>query len=173
MQLNIDLIALGARLLTVASIFILLKTLARGIFMHAVLFLPATFAHELAHLLLGVLFRAQPVGFSIWPKKVAPGRYMLGHVAFGSLTWWKKLPVATAPLPLLLLFPLGCWLVHASLAMPGPQWVILLYCLAAAQCFAGCWPSSQDWALASTAIYVLLALGSIGLIAYFWFAASA
>lgn len=164
MQTDIDLIALAARLFTVVSILVLLKTLARGVFLHALLNLPATLAHELAHLLLGVLFRAQPVGFSIWPKQVAPGRYMLGHVVFLNLTWWKTLPVATAPL--LILFPLGSWLVHTSLSVAGPQWLVLLYCLGAAQCFAGCWPSSQDWALARTSIYILLTLIVFGAIAY-------
>ena len=108
MNYSIELYALAARLVLVATMYVLMRTFSRWAYFHALLWLPATVAHEAAHFLLGVVFGAQPVGFSIWPRRV-PGtnRYILGHVSFADLSWWKKLPVAIAPL--LLLLPLGCW----------------------------------------------------------------
>ena len=165
MNYSIELYALAARLVLVATMYVLMRTFSRWAYFHALLWLPATVAHEAAHFLLGVVFGAQPVGFSIWPRRV-PGtnRYILGHVSFADLSWWKKLPVAIAPL--LLLLPLGCWLIFVSLASVRPQWVNLLFCYAALQCFVGCWPSKEDWVQARCAIYVVLGLIAMMVVGY-------
>lgn len=154
-ELLIDPILLMTRLVLVASMFILVRSFARWSYVHALLCLPATMFHELAHLLVGILLRAQPVGFSLLPKRV-PGvnGLVTGHVSFANLTWWRALPVATAPLYLLL--PAGLWLVMASLHVDDAG--KLLWCFGALQCFMGAWPSSEDWRLARTTIYVLLAI---------------
>ena len=167
---SIDLFALSARLLMLGAMYVLMRTLSRWPYVSALLWFPGTFAHEMAHLLVGILFRAKPVGVSLWPRRI-PGtnHFILGHVAFMNLTWWKKLPVATAPL--WLLFPWGCWIVLDSLQMPRemPREMpaVLLYCFVALQCFVGAWPSSQDWALARPALYVLMGLFLTGLACYF------
>lgn len=165
MQENLEPLSVAARLFMVASMGLLLKTLSRTAYVHAFLWLPATAAHELAHVLTGVLLRAKPVGLSLWPRRV-PGtdRVILGHVQFANLSWWRKLPVATAPLYLLL--PLALWLVWYSLEVKSTGWVSIAYCYAALQSFAGSWPSSEDWALARTTIYVLLVVAALGALAY-------
>lgn len=86
MNYSIELYALAARLVLVATMYVLMRTFSRWAYFHALLWLPATVAHEAAHFLLGVVFGAQPVGFSIWPRRV-PGtnRYILGHVSFADL----------------------------------------------------------------------------------------
>ena len=77
--------------------------------------------------------------------------------------------MATAPL--LLLFPLGCWIVLDSLqvtgVVPREMSAILVYCFVALQCFVGAWPSPQDWALARPALYVLMGLFLAGWVSYF------
>ena len=93
---------LFARLLLMASMYVLLKTLSRSIWLHALVWWPATVMHELSHFLLGVVLRARPVGMSLWPRRIAgTNQLQLGHVAFADLRWWKALPVAIAPLMLL------------------------------------------------------------------------
>jgi hypothetical protein len=47
----------------------------------ALLSLPGTIAHELTHLIVGLLLHAQPHGFSVWPRP-------RGNVAIGALLWW-------------------------------------------------------------------------------------
>lgn len=59
-----------------------------------------TFLHETAHYLVGLILLARPVSFSVFPKKTAAG-YTLGTVQFVNLTWWNAIPVAMAPLLLL------------------------------------------------------------------------
>ena len=163
---SIDLFALSARLLMLGAMYVLMRTLSRWPYVSALLWFPGTFAHEMAHLLVGILFRAKPVGVSLWPRRIlGTNHFILGHVAFANLNWWKKLPVATAPL--LLLFPLGCWIVLDSLQVPREMPAVLLYCFVALQCFVGAWPSSQDWALARPALYVLMGLFLAGLACYF------
>ncbi len=170
MTQSIDLYALSARLLMLGAMYVLMRTFSRWPYVSALLWFPGTFAHEMAHLVVGILFRAKPVGVSLWPRRI-PGtnHFILGHVAFANLNWWKKLPVATAPL--LLLFPLGCWIVLDSLqvtgVVPREMSAILIYCFVALQCFVGAWPSPQDWALARPALYVLMGLFLAGWVSYF------
>ncbi len=166
MSQSIDLYTFSVRLLMLAAMYVLLRAFSRWPYLSALLWFPATFAHELSHLLIGMLLRAKPVGVSLWPRRI-PGTnsFILGHVAFMNLTWWKKLPVATAPL--WLLFPLGCWIVLDSLQVPREMPALLLYCFVALQCVVGSWPSPQDWALARPALYVLMGLFLAGLACYF------
>jgi hypothetical protein len=50
----------------------------------ALLSLPGTIAHELAHFVVGLLLLAKPRGFSIWPR--AQGNtWRLGSVSFGNI----------------------------------------------------------------------------------------
>lgn len=157
MNHSYDLLAVASRLAMVASMYVLLRTFSRWTWLYIALRLPGTVAHEFSHLLFGLIFHAQPVGISFWPRRV-PGtnNFVLGHVSFRNLNWWKKLPVATAPL--LILFPLGCWLVLASLSGAHTPAATLLICFGAVQCFIGCWPSAHDWLLARTGIYVVIGL---------------
>lgn len=152
----------------VLSLYILLRSFSHYAYFYAALTLPGTAAHEISHLLVGIFLRAKPVGFSLVPhRKPGSTSFVLGQVAFANLNWWKKLPVATAPL--LILFPLGCWFVLDSLSAPRSQEMNFLSCYAALQCFTGCWPSSTDWALARTTIYVLLGVFALVVLSYFVF----
>ena len=67
MNYSIELYALAARLVLVATMYVLMRTFSRWAYFHALLWLPATVAHEAAHFLLGVVFGAQPVGFPFGP----------------------------------------------------------------------------------------------------------
>lgn len=77
----------------------------------AVLSLPGTFSHELAHLVVGSLLLAKPTGFSLWPKRAAAG-WVLGSVSFRKINMFNGAFVALAPL---LLLPLA-WLCLTDLA---------------------------------------------------------
>jgi hypothetical protein len=55
--------------------------------------------HETAHLLVGLLFRAAPTGFSIFPRRHGNG-WQLGSVRFSRITAFNAVPVALAPLSL-------------------------------------------------------------------------
>ena len=162
---NLELTPILARVFVTASMYVLLRTFSRSPYAHALIWWPATVLHEASHFLLGVVLRAKPVGFSLWPKRV-PGtnRFILGHVAFANLNWWKKLPVVTAPL---LLLPSGIWLILKSLQAPHTQAVNLLFSFCSLQCLVGCWPSPEDWAHARTTIYVIFGVSIVGLGAFF------
>lgn len=65
-----------------------------------------TIFHEVSHFLVGKILLAKPTDFSLVPHKVEEsGRkyYVLGHVSFSKLNWFNSLPVAMAPLLLLLI----------------------------------------------------------------------
>ncbi len=113
----------------------------------AALTLPATVLHEFAHWLVGYCLAAQPVNFSLWPKRVSATSWRLGAVGFTRLRWWNGGAVALAPL---------LWvLVLTAIFKKAPQLPQLLNLKIA--CLAGfgivwLWiavaPSRSDWALA-------------------------
>jgi len=64
----------------------------------AFLFLPGTIAHEGAHWLAAFLCNGQPGSFSIWPKRLENGNWVLGTVSIKNLTWYNGLFIGLAPL---------------------------------------------------------------------------
>lgn len=65
-----------------------------------------TIFHELAHFIVGKILLAKPTNFSLIPHKIEESGkkyYVLGHVGFSKLNWFNSLPVAMAPLLLLLI----------------------------------------------------------------------
>src|SRR5262249_1418580 len=109
----------------------------------AILSLPGTLAHELAHFIVGALLLAKPRGFSVWPKAV--GRtWKLGSVSFGNISLLNGAFVALAPLFLL---PIA-WLCLVHLLLPlwndrRWAWWLLAGYLCATMVFAAL-PSFQD-----------------------------
>lgn len=112
---------------------------------------PATIVHELSHFIVGVLLQARPVGFSVIPKRSATG-WTLGEVRFSDLGPFNTIPVAMAPL--LIMLPVAVWM---STALPCP--FLPGHALGVAELLLGCWPSPQDWRLAGRSLFVLAFIG--------------
>lgn len=125
--------------------------------------LPATAAHELAHWTVALLTGSRPSFPSLWPRR--HGTYWeLGSVEFSPGPFTAGL-VALAPL--WCLGPLAYWLWGAvsaqdSYVVQSAQGACIGYLL------LGCWPSSQDWAVA-----VRYPLGTLALLTalYVWLGA--
>lgn len=60
-----------------------------------------TFFHELAHLVFSIVLNGKPVKVSLLPEKTENG-YALGYVLNSNITWYNALPIALAPLTLLM-----------------------------------------------------------------------
>jgi hypothetical protein len=128
--------------------------------LYPLFWLPGTVAHELAHLLMGFVFMARPVSFSVIPSRTGDGSgWKLGEVGFTNLRWWNQLPVGLAPL--LLLPPLAAWLLLASLSSPLLSGPSALMKFAAIQCLVGAWPSPTDWGYAWRTVTLLLAASAL------------
>lgn len=121
----------------------------------AALALPGTLAHELAHFIVGLMLRAKPSGFSLWPKRSAKG-WRLGAVTFRRVGVLNGAFIALAPL---LLFPLG-WLCLMHLSVPAwaaahwLRWLLAGY-LTATLLYA-CVPSVTDIKLGGMSLLVYL-----------------
>lgn len=74
----------------------------QNLFLLSVFFLPATFFHELAHFFFGFITLANPVNFSIFPKKEGE-YYTLGSVNFNNINNFNALITGIAPVVLLVL----------------------------------------------------------------------
>ena len=147
-----------------AALVLIFYALLRGVrdsmWRIALLSLPGTIAHELAHYVVGALLLAKPRGFSIWPTE--QGRtWRLGSVSFGNIGLLNGAFVALAPLVLL---PIA-WLcvVHVLLPLWNDSqwgWWLLAGYLTATALFAAL-PSFQDLKLGGRSLLLYAALGGL------------
>ena len=157
---------MSLRALTLVGFFLLFRALKRWPYLYALVWWPSTLVHEISHFLVGLLLAAHPTRLSALPRRDAQThRWILGEVGFANLRWWNKLPVAIAPL--LLMLPLGLWLISTTLGMPYLSGPTLLLEWAALQCLVGCWPSATDWAHALSALLVLSGLAVLALLSLY------
>jgi len=123
-----------------------------------------TLCHELAHFSVGLLLGAEPIGFSIIPRRT--GRtWELGSVTFANLRWYNAAPAALAPL-LVLALPLAVawWRTRGAWTF-GPADLGLTLLLAPQ--FLSFWPSPVDWRLALRS-WPWVVLVIVTAIAVFW-----
>ncbi|WP_075796046.1 hypothetical protein [Massilia putida] len=135
---------------------------------HPVFFLfsaAGTFCHELAHFAVGLLLGAEPIGFTIIPRR--NGRtWELGSVSFANLRWYNAAPAALAPF-LVLLVPLTvAWWRTRTAWQFGPADLAMTLLLAPQ--FLAFWPSPVDWKLALRSWPYLLIIAAAALAAC-WF----
>jgi len=128
--------------------------------------LPGVILHELAHLLAGLLFRAQPESFNLIPQRRVDGRWTLGSVAFRRVTALNAVPIAFAPLALVplayLLFNIWFDWLTVSLANTLLLYGVLFILVANAL------PSRQDLRVAANWRSLLLYGASGALLWYLW-----
>ena len=141
----------------VVAFYVFLRGVRDRMWRVALLSLPGTIAHELAHLIVGFLVHAQPHGFSIWPRSVG-NAWMLGSVSFRNIGLLNGAFVALAPL---LLLPIA-WLCLIHVLMPlwieGQfGWWLLAGYLAATALFAAL-PSLQDIKLGGLSLLLYAAI---------------
>ncbi|HZI83060.1 MAG TPA: hypothetical protein VFF44_04050 [Casimicrobiaceae bacterium] len=151
----------------VIVVYVLLRATRHSMWGIALLALPGTVAHELAHLVVGSVLRAEPRAFSIWPRRSNTG-WTLGSVAFGKIGLLNGAFVTLAPLVLL---PLA-WLCLVHVLLPlwvegrWGWWVGGGY-LAATALFAAL-PSFQDLRVGAPSILIYVILGGLLLLAYIY-----
>jgi len=116
---------------------------------------PATLAHELMHLFVGLLTFGQPSGLRLIPARRASG-YALGSVTCHNVRWYNGLFIGLAPLLLLpLALVLLLWRAHtgATLDVIELGWSYTIACLVYASL-----PSWQDLRIAVASSWLILAL---------------
>lgn len=151
-------------IVAVAIAFLLMR-LARhaGMWVYAVVALPGTALHELAHFTLALVLGARPSFPSLIPQRTPRG-WRLGEVRFhaGRL---RAMCIALAPL---LLAPLALLWALVFLAPGEWPWYALHVWIVAASLQA-CLPSRTDWRIAMPAFLALVCV-VLGAVAawYFW-----
>lgn len=154
-------------ILLVSTLFLLARqSRAAPILVICLTRLPGVILHELAHLLAGILFRAQPESFNLMPQRRGDGRWTLGSVVFRRVTALNAVPIALAPLALV---PLACllyffWFDWLAVSLVNTLLLyVVMYLLT-----ANALPSSQDLRVAANWRSLLLYGGLGALLWYFW-----
>jgi hypothetical protein len=130
-----------------------------GMWIYALVALPGTLAHELAHFIVASILFAHPRFPSLIPIRIERGGWRLGAVAFRA-DYARALPIAMAPLALapLALWWAGTFLHTASWPLYGLHvWVVAAMMTASV-------PSRADFKLALPALIALIAAGVIVLL---------
>ena len=129
-----------------AAMLWVLNQAKRSFWLCALLALPGTLCHETCHWLVGKLLNAQPVHFTVLPRREGHG-FVLGAVAFRHLRWYNAFFVGMAPLLLLpLAYGLLLWRLGSHPTMDWPEAATLF--LLANLVFAAL-PSWQDVRIAA------------------------
>jgi hypothetical protein len=135
-----------------------------GMWIYAIVALPGTFAHELAHFVVALVLGAKPSFPSMIPTRTQRG-WRLGSVAF-RVGYVRALPIALAPL---LLAPLALWWV-VWLMHPASWPLYGLHVWIVAALLTASLPSTTDLKLALPALSVVIAIVVIAAIVWtVWF----
>lgn len=142
-----------------AAMLWVLNLARRSFWLCALLALPGTLCHESCHWLVGQLLNAQPVHFTVLPRREGHG-FVLGAVAFRHLRWYNAFFVGMAPLLLLpLAYGLLLWRLGSQPTLGWPEAALLF--LLANLVFAAL-PSWQDLRIAARSpIGWLLLVGAL------------
>lgn len=139
----------------VAALVLLLIASRRFGALFLVTSFPVTVAHELTHLLAGLVSNGRPSQLRLLPRRSTTG-YVLGSVTCSNVRWYNGLIIGLAPL---LLLPVAAALMlwrtraGADVALAELPWLYLIACLAYASL-----PSWQDLRVAATSSWLLLVL---------------
>jgi hypothetical protein len=127
---------------------------------YAVIALPGTLAHELAHYLVALILFAKPSFPSLLPQRSEHG-WRLGSVAFraGLL---RSVPIALAPL---LLAPLALYWAATFLA-PATWPLLALHAWIVGALVSACLPSKADFKIALPALLIIAVIAGLA-----WFLA--
>lgn len=144
-------------ILLVAGMLLLIRLAHRlGMWTYALVAMPGTFAHELAHYLVATVLMAKPSFPSLIPQRQEHG-WRLGSVAFRA-GWLRSLPIALAPFALL---PLALWWA-ATWMQPAAGFTYFLQAWIVAALVSASLPSAADFRIALPALGVI----GLGVLAY-------
>ena len=146
-------------LLLVAATIILLNQARRSLWLLSIVALPGTFAHELAHFVVGCVLLAKPASLSVWPKREG-NTYLLGSVTFGGVGIFNGVFVALAPLLLLLPAAYGCFLMAVTAWRTDAYPVWAAWGVLAGNFLYGSIPSDTDVKLGLTSMLFYAVTGA-------------
>ncbi len=134
----------------VAGSLLLLRASSRlGMWPYALLAMPGTLAHELAHYLVALALYAKPDFPSLVPQRTLHG-WRLGSVTFRA-GLVRALPIALAPFALL---PLALWWA-VTLMAPAAGAIYFVHGWIVAALVSASLPSSADFKIALPALAVI------------------
>ena len=117
-----------------------------SMWLSALVNIPGTFLHELMHYVVGAFLNAQPVNFTVFPRKNTMGDYVMGSVSFKNITYYNAIPASMAPL---LLLPIGFYLNRYFLPTMQPTFFnYIIYILFQTIIIENAIPSRKDFKIA-------------------------
>ena len=125
--------------------------------LRAIFVLPGTIIHELLHLIVGFIFNAKPLYFSIWPRQDGPNKWTLGAVGFENIRWYNGAPVGLAPL----IAPIIAILFAPTASNWKPDILDIQYWFISTPMLTMCMPSRTDLKISLASAIPLFICGAI------------
>jgi hypothetical protein len=147
---------------TLVALAIIRLSRHAGMWIYALVALPGTLAHELAHFIVALVLFAHPRFPSLIPVRMERGGWRLGAVAFRA-NFARAMPIAMAPMALA---PLALW--WAGTFLHAATWPLYgLHAWVVAAMITASVPSREDFKLALPALIALVAIAVI-VLAILW-----
>jgi len=91
------------KVIIISSIVVILfifKHIKTNFVLYSIFTFPATFIHEVSHLLMSLILNGQPISFKVFPKRIEKKDmvyYELGSVTSTNITWYNSLFIGLSP----------------------------------------------------------------------------
>ena len=148
----------------IVIILFIFKHIKTNFVLYSVFTFPATFIHELSHLITSIISNGRPISFKVFPKRIERDNmiyYELGSVTSTNITWYNSLFIGLSPF----LLWIGAYFLYISisgdiLTINNTIKIVLIALL-----IEGGFPSIPDYKIAFSKSFVYF--GILGVLIYF------
>lgn len=149
----------------VLVILYIFKYIKFNFIIYSIFTFPATFMHEISHLIISILLNGRPISMKIFPKRIEKEDYViyeLGSVTSSNITWYNSLFIGLSP------FLLWICAYFLFVSISGNIYHIenLLKILFIAFLIEGGFPSLSDYKIAFSKSFIFF--GILIFLAYFY-----
>jgi len=99
---------------SIVAILFIFKHIKTNFILYSTFTFPATFIHEVSHLIISLILNGRPITFKVFPKRIEKKDivyYELGSVTSTNITWYNSLFIGLSPF----LLWIGAYFLYISI----------------------------------------------------------
>jgi len=151
-------------IISIVIILFIFKHIRTNFVLYSIFTFPATFIHEISHLLMSFLLNGRPISIKLFPKRIEREDavyYELGSVTSTNITWYNSLFIGLSPF----LLWVGAYFLYISISGSLISLENFIKIILIALLIEGGFPSIQDYLVAFSKGFVYI--GILTAIIYF------